>query len=485
MNGQHELIENGAVAVAGNRIVAVGPRAEIEAAYHAAKTIDAADKVIMPGLIDCYSHAGHGMIKGIFRPALGWPANPIYWHASTPDWWYAEAMLSALERVRFGTTTGVSILGATPARADNPIYADRHLDAISDIGLRAVLGVGPPDPFIPHIPTPWSGSHFENGEWVTRQFTYEDAIENSRDVIRRWHGGADGRISIALAIAYLFGRRAIHQRFPYHYDTERDAPIILKNARESREIADAEGVQIHTHVFRGDLAFAEEYYGRETVLEILGPDVVLDHVNDISPSEIALIAEAKANVVTVTFVGETVGYGACPVIPLLEAGANVVMATDGSAPYFSLDLWKELSRTMFTHRIQHEDMAILPPGKALRMVTIDAAMTLGLQDEIGSLEVGKKADIILVDLRRPHLTPRTALPSLLAYYATGNDVDTTIVDGKVLMENRVVLTVDESAMLDMAIDEQRRSLERIDISQFTELDEQFWTSPRDQAGVVG
>ncbi len=106
----------------------------------------------MPGLVDCYAHAGHGMIKGIFRPDLGWPANQIYWNASTPDWWYAEAMLSALERVRFGTTTGVSILGATPARADNPIYADRHLDAIAEVGLRAVLGdraagpVHPPHP---------------------------------------------------------------------------------------------------------------------------------------------------------------------------------------------------------------------------------------------------------------------------------------------------------------------------------------------------
>ena len=130
-------------------------------------------------------------------------------------------------------------------------------------------------------------------------------------------------------------------------------------------------------------------------------------------------------------------------VELLEAGANVAMATDGSAPYFSLDLWKELSRTMFTHRILKSDMAVLPPGKALRMVTIDAAKVLNLEHEIGSLEVGKKADIILVDLRRPHLTPHASIPSLLAYYATGNDVETTIIDGKIVMENRVVKTVDE------------------------------------------
>jgi cytosine/adenosine deaminase-related metal-dependent hydrolase len=277
----------------------------------------------------------------------------------------------------------------------------------------------------------------------------------------------------------------VHQRFPYVYDDERDAPVILKNAREAREIADAEGVQIHTHVFRGDLEFAERFYGRETVLDILGPDVVLDHVNNISASEVALIAASQANVVTVTFVGETVGYGACPVIELLEAGANVAMATDGSAPYFSLDLWKEPSRTMFTHRIRLGDMAVLPPGKALRMVTIDAAKVLNLEHEIGSLEVGKKADVIVVDLRRPHLTPHASIPSLLAYYANGNDVETTIIDGKIVMENRVVKTVDEQEMLRLAMEEQRRAAERIDISNYTDLDDTFWRRARDHSGVVG
>ena len=201
MNAEHELIDDGAVAVMGDRIVAVGRREEVERSHEAVRTLDATDRVIMPGLVDCYAHAGHGMIKGIFRPELGWPANQIYWHASTPDWWYAEAMLSAVERIRFGTTTGVSILGATPARADNPLYADRHLDAISEVGIRAVLGVGPPDPFVPHIPTPWTGSHYENGKWVDRSFTYDDAIANSIDVIRRWHRKGDGRIHVARAIA--------------------------------------------------------------------------------------------------------------------------------------------------------------------------------------------------------------------------------------------------------------------------------------------
>ena len=485
MNADHSVIEDGAVAIVGNRIAAVGSTSEIAGSVDAKRTIDASGRVIMPGLIDCYAHAGHGMIKGIFRPALGWPANPIYWHATTPDWWYAEAMLSGLERVRFGTTTGVSILGATPARADNPVYADRHLEALRELGTRAVLGVGPPDPFIPHIPVPWSGSHFENGQWVGRSFSYAQAIENSTDVIQRWHGSSDGRISIALAISYLFGRRAVHERFPYSYDEQNDPPVILENAREARQLADQLGIQIHTHVFRGDLDFAEERFGRRTVLEILGSDVVLDHANSLATPEIDLIATAGAHVVAVAFVGETVNYGACPVIDLLEAGANVAIATDGSAPYFSLDLWKELTRTMFVHRIEHNDMAILPPGKALRMVTIDAARALNMEDEIGSLEVGKKADIILVDLRSPHLTPRASIPSLLAYYATGSDVETTIVDGRILMENRRVVTVDEQAMLEFAMEEQLRAEARYDVSRYTGMDEIFWTAPRDIPGPAG
>lgn len=154
---------------------------------------------------------GDGLTRSGSRRDIGSPNRErLYWHASTPDWWYAEAMRSPVKRVRFGTTTRVPILSATPARADNPIYADRHLDAISEIGLRAVLGIGPPDPFISHIPTPWSGRYSEHGAWPTREFSDDDAIANSVDVMQRWHGGADGRIRIALAIAYLFGRRTVH-----------------------------------------------------------------------------------------------------------------------------------------------------------------------------------------------------------------------------------------------------------------------------------
>jgi 5-methylthioadenosine/S-adenosylhomocysteine deaminase len=479
MDDDGTMIDDGGLAVKRDRIVAVGPSKTLRESYDADRTLDARQKVIMPGLVDTYAHAGHGMIKAIFRASTGWPSNPIYWHATTPDWWYAEAMLSGLERVRFGTTTGASIFGATPARADSSAYADRHLDALERLGTRTVLGVGPPDPFVHHLPRPWSGSHYENGEWVERKFTYEDTIANTIDVIQRRHGGADGRHSIAFAIPYLFGRQAQHRRYPYVYDAERDVPVMLRNAQEARRIADEFEAQIHTHVFSGDITFAEKHFGRETVLELLGPDVLLAHSNSLSAAEIEMIAERGSHVAAVSFVGETVSYGPCPVINLLEAGVNVAFATDGSAPYFSLDLWKELSRGMFMHRIIHNDISLIPPGKALRMVTIDAAKALNLDDQVGSLEPGKKADIILVDLNRPHLTPSTFVPSLLAYYANGNDVHTTIVDGKILMENRVVQTVNEDAMLEMAREEHARAIERYDVSQFVTTDDTFWTGVRD------
>jgi 5-methylthioadenosine/S-adenosylhomocysteine deaminase len=480
MDSDNTVLDTGAVAVDGDRIRAVGSVDDIARRFEGARTIDASGQVIMPGLVDTYSHAGHGMIKAIFRAGQGWPSNPIYWHSSTPDWWYAEAMLSALERIRFGTTTGATILGATPARADSPVYADRHLDAIEQVGTRTVLGVGPPDPFVHHLPRPWSGSHYENGEWVERPFTYEDTIANTVDVIKRRHGGADGRHRIAIAMPYLFGRQVQHFRNPYVYDPEKDAPVMLRNAQEARQIANDFGVQIHTHVFPTDLTWTVKHFGRDNVLELLGPDVVLDHANGLSAPEIELIARRGAHIAAVTFVGETVSYGPCPVIDLLDAGVNVAFATDGSAPYFSLDVWKELSRGMFTHRIVHQDMSLLPPGKALRMVTIDAAKVLNMEDEIGSLESGKKADIILVDLDRPHLTPATFVPSLLAYYANGNDVHTTIVDGKILMEDRVVKSVDESAMLELVREENARALGRHDVSEYVALDDSFWNSVRDR-----
>ncbi len=473
------ILEDGGLAIKDDRIVAVDQSNQLEEQYRAVRVIDAGRKVLMPGLVDTYGHAGHGLIRALYHPVHGWPAGQHYWHATTDGWWYAEAQLAATERLRFGVTTGASIIGSTPARADSPIFGIRNAEAYAKVGIRAVLGVGPPDPFIPHTPKPWSGSFYENGEWIERTFTYQDAIANSVEVIEKWHNGADGRIRIALAPAYLFGRHAFEDRKRFYYDYKpEDIPVMIEKADEMRDLADRYRVQLHTHIFRGSVDFALDHFGRERVERLLGPDVVIAHGNGLQESEIEVVGGTRSNVASVPSTTENISYGYAPIIELLEAGANVTISTDGSAPRFSFDLWKDIVRAMWHQWVVHGTQRVLPPGKALRMVTIDAAHALGMGDQVGSLEAGKKADVILIDFNRPHLTPKTFVPQLLTYYVNGNDVDTVLVDGKVLMEGGQILSVDVQEVIDLANEEAERALVLTDLKPYLKMGRDFWHGAR-------
>jgi len=477
MDDAGTMIEDGGVAIRGDRIAGVDKSSKLRERFSAENVIDAKRKAIMPGLVDTYGHAGHGLIGGFHNPLHGWPAGRLYWHATTDRWWYAEAQLAATERLRFGVTTGSSIIGSTPARTDSPVFGIRNAEAYARVGIRAVLGVGPPDVFIPHIGVPWSGSFLEDGEWVEKEFTYEEALANSLKVVEEWHGGADGRIRIALAPAYIFGRHTQRGRHGTQYKPE-DIPVMIEKAEEMRELANRHGVQIHTHVFGGSVNFALEYFGRERVERILGPDVVIAHGNGLGPAEVEVIGETRSNVATAPSTAENMWYGYPPIPELLEAGANVTISTDGSAPRFSFDLFKDISRAMWHQWMRFGTQEVLPGGKALRMVTIDAAKALGMDREVGSLEAGKKADIILVDLDRPHLTPTTYLPHQLTFYVNGNDVDTTIVDGKVLMEKKQITSVDVEEVMELTRTEAEKAFDLVELDDFRPSDRTFWHGTR-------
>lgn len=477
MDDAGTMFEDGGIAIRGDRIVAVDRSSKLKEEYSGDETLDAKRKAIMPGLVDTYGHAGHGLIGGFHNPVHGWPAGRLYWHATTDRWWYAEAQLAATERLRFGVTTGASIIGSTPARTDSPVFGIRNAEAYAKVGIRAVLGVGPPDIFIPHIAVPWSGSFLEDGEWVEKGFTYEEALSNSVEVIEKWHGGANGRIRIALAPPYIFGRHTQRGRHGTLYKPE-DTPVMVEKAEEMRRLADRHGVQIHTHIFGGSVDFALEHFGREAVERILGPDVVIAHGNGLSPTEVEVIGKTRSNVATAPSTAENMWYGYPPIPELLEAGANVSISTDGSAPRFSFDLFKDISRAMWHQWMRFSTQDVLPGGKALRMVTIDAAKALGMDGEVGSLEEGKKADVILVDLNRPHLTPTTYVPHLLTFYVNGNDVETVIVNGEVLMEEGKIWSVDVQEVMELARTEAEKAFDLMDLDDFRPSDRTFWHGTR-------
>ncbi len=163
---------------------------------------------------------------------------------------------------------------------------------------------------------------------------------------------------------------------------------------------------------------------------------------------------------------------------LIEAGVTVAIGSDGAAPNRSLDLIRQMFQCMHYHRTYFKDPRYMPPGKVMEMVTIDAAKVLGREAQIGSLEVGKKADIIFIDMAKPHLYPPNMPLYRIPYFANGADVDTVIVDGRLFMEGRVVKTVDEAALLAAAARETEIMIERSGLKALLETPKGFWRSAK-------
>lgn len=459
MDPARRVLEDGAVAIVGDRIVAVGPAAELAAAYDPRETIDARRKVVMPGLIDGHGHAGHGLVKTLGMDTDEWygATERIYARGSTVDFWRAEALLTGVERVRFGVTTALSFFGGGDMvmRTDDPRYGDAYLQAMNDVGIRFVLAVGPRRPPFPRTFVAWDGDSSRDVS-----VTFARQLEVSETLIRKWNGAGDGRLRLAVM-------------FPTHNPatnplTGAALEEIESQARTTRALSKRYGLLFtqdgHT---RGTVKFAHE------VLGILGPDAILSHATDLTDEEIAIVARTGTKIVHNPSAHAAM-RARFPLIELLDAGVTVMLGSDGAAPDRSYDMFRHMFQAMRYHGFAFRDPRVLPAGKVLEMVTIDAARALGMQDEIGSLEPGKKADIILIDVFRPHLVPMNMPLYRVAYFANGNDVSTVLVNGRVLMRDRRVLSVNEEDVLTLAQREAEAAIRRTGLERLTETPEGFW-----------
>jgi 5-methylthioadenosine/S-adenosylhomocysteine deaminase len=460
MDPERRVLENAAVVVAGDRIVAVGPAEELLPKYRAKRIIDAKRKVVMPGLIDGHGHAGHGLLKSLGMDMTGeWyrACEIIYAEGSTEGFWRADALLTALERLKFGVTTGVTFFGGGDSvmRTDDPRYGDQHMQAVQEVGVRWFLAVGPRRPPFPRKYAEWSG-----GTRRDVMVSFEQQLETSEALIKRWHGKANGRLNIMMM-------------FPTHHPesttlSEAEFQDLVRRAKATRALSKKYGVLFtqdgHS---RGTVKFAHEQLG------ILGPDALLSHSTDLTDEEIQICRQTDTRIVHNPSAVASI-TGRCPVPELLDAGVTVMLGSDGVAPDRSYDMFRHMFQAMRYHRFYYRDPSYLPAGKVLEMVTIDAARALGLEKELGSLEPGKKADIILVDMFKPHLYPLNMPVYRIAYFANGNDVDTVIVDGQILMEHRQVKTVDETAVLELAQKEAEEALRRTNLERLLAIPDRFW-----------
>jgi len=460
MDKERRIIERGSVAILEDRIVDIGKESETK--YDADKVINAKNKVVMPGLIDAHGHAGHGLIKTICEHSSNeWEAfaDRVYRHFTTKESWYVEGLLSAAEKLKFGTTCGVSFLGGgVTFRSDDPVFADMHAKAIEDAGIRGIFGIGPSGLYYPLGSTGFST--YQGAERVESEVTFENSLKITETVLRKWSRPGKGRVHACLAL---------NRVSPSSKEAKaEEIDAIAGQAAEIRRLADNYKVSIMSHAHGGEVEFAYRNHPFS-----LGSDVQLVHCDGISEAEIAILAKTGTKVIHCPSARAIIAKR-CPVVELLDAGINVAIATDGSAPDRSFCLFKDMRLAMRLQQTHFGSSNYLPPGKILEMVTIDAAENLGLSSLIGSLEVGKKADVILLDMMKPHLVPFFMPVHRVVYEALGTDVDTAIVDGKILMQNRQLKSLDEEEVLRKAQHEAERIVNENQCWDYMRPPKGFW-----------
>ncbi len=458
------IIDDGAVVIEADRIIDVGTSSDILSRHQATEIIDAHRKAVLPGLIDVHAHAGHGLIKtmgGNDFDAWDKVCEIAYTIASDEDFWFTEAQLVAVERLRFGVTTGVSLLGGGDSimRTDDPVYAHAHCQGVSEVGTRSIVAVGPTRPPHPRTYARWVGD-----KQSTYAVDYLQQLKSCQQTITQWHNTHNQRLNIALLTPVLRDEHAQILSAADFATAQQQTREVYQLARDLNLLFTQDG---HT---TNSVAFADS-------LGILGPNTLLSHVTDITEDEQRLLADTGTRVAHNPSAFASIS-GRCPVPELLDLGVTVALGSDATAPDRSCDMFRHMQQCMHYHRRHFRDEGILPPGKTLEMATIDAAHAVGLGDQVGSIEVGKKADIILLDLARPHMAPLQMPAYRVVCFANGNDVETVIVDGKVLMRDRKVLSVNESQVIDCAQEAVVKLIERGQLESALKMPDNFWKASR-------
>ena len=411
MDGRHVIYDDGAVVVKGDSIVAVGPRSELETKYSAAQTINAKDKLIVPGFINGHTHVPMTLFRGIHDDV------------TLNDWLYkyifpAEAKNVNEVFVRWGTRLALAeqIRSGVTTFADMYYFEDAIAEETKAAGMRAVLG----ETFI-DFPAPDNKSNAE-------MFTYTEKF------LKKWQ--ADPLIHAAPAphSIYTCSQKTLQDAAAlarkYH------APILIHVAEMKKERDDSLAKNGMSPV---------QYLDK---LGILGHDVVAAHCIFVDEADRKTLAQRQVGCVHNPSSNMIIASGVAPVPEERAAGVAVGLGTDGPAGSNNdLNLMEEMDLAAKLAKVTRMDPLALTAQAVVEMATIDGAKALHMEKEIGSLETGKKADIVLISLDKPNAVPMYNVYSQLAYSLKGSDVETVIIGGHVIMRDRKLLTVNEEAAI--------------------------------------
>jgi 5-methylthioadenosine/S-adenosylhomocysteine deaminase len=418
MDPKFRVIEDGAIAIQGNTIVAVGQRADLEPQSRGAKTIDAAGTIVMPGMINGHAHAAMSLFRGVAEDH------------SLDDWlqkyiFPAEKRNVTADFVLWGTRLGVleMLRGGITTYADMYYFEDVVADVTKEAGMRGVLGETIVDFPAPDYKTP------------------AEAFSYTQKFIDRWKG--DPLITPAVA--------------PHSIYT-----LSKESLKTAAALARTNGVPILIHLaeapFESELSRAKYRASPVGYLErigVLGPDVVGAHAIWVDATDIATLVRHGVGCIHNPSSNMKLASGVMPVVDLLAAGEAVGLATDSAASNNNQDLFQEMNIAAKLQKVTRMDPRALPARQVVEMATIGGARALHVDKQIGSLEVGKQADLVLIGTGATHSTPMYSVYSQLVYALNAHDVRTVVIAGKIVMENRVMMTMDKPEILARAQDYQR------------------------------
>lgn len=407
MNNPREIIYNTNIYIKDNRIFYIG---DIKENIEVSKTIDGKNKLAMPGLINAHTHIGMSLLRNYADdlPLYEWLTEAI-WPIEdklTGEDIYWGSLLSIVEMIQSGTT----------AFCDMYFFMDEVAKAVEESGIRGVLTRGiVEDPDNPN-----------------------EKLEETRELYNNWNGKSNGRIKVMVA-----------PHAPYTCSPE----FLIKTRDLAKELNT--GIHIHLSETKREVEDSFKAHGKSPIkhvydLGLFDVHTIAAHCVHVDDKDIEILW--KNNVYPVNNPGSNLklASGFAPVDKMLKRGIPVALGTDGSSSNNNLNMFEEINLAALINKAVNLDAISVPAYSAIAMGTINGAKALNWSDEIGSIEAGKKADLILLDMDKPHLYPKHNLISAVSYSAQGSDVDTVIIDGKIIMEKREIKTLDVEKIKFMA-----------------------------------
>ncbi len=409
MDAGRRVIENGLIAVQDGSIIAVGAHDTLAAGFTASQVIDATGRVVIPGLINTHTHIPMTLFRGI--------ADDLDLHQWLTEYIFpAEARNVTEDFVRAGTRLGLAelIRGGVTTYCDMYYFEDAIAEETAKAGVRGVLGQSVIDFPAPDYKTP------------------QEALRYARTFIQKWKGHP--LIIPALAPHAPYTLATEHLKYTRALSDELDVPVV-----------------IHVSETKEEVSRILEQYGARPVnylndLGFFGSKTIAAHVVHVSGEEISLLHRAGTGVAHNPQSNMKLASGVAPVPEMLAKGIAVGLGTDGAASNNDLNLWEEMDAAAKLHKVTTGDPKILPAMQVFEMATSGGARALHIDHITGSIEPGKRADIVIVSLDGVHQYPGYNIYSTLVYTTKASDVQTVVIDGAVVMRDRKLLTLDEAAI---------------------------------------